>query len=220
MAFRYSPKIVTDGLVLYLDAANTKSYVSGSTTWNDISRGGNNGTLVNGPTFNSQNGGSIVFDGTNDYVSISNPINQPNLQQEWSVMSWINVANKTQQKLINGINNGLYISYTNSESSLLYINGIPNDYYTYGNDLTDIGWVMVTFRFKNSTGARTIFRNTTNISTFGPNQTSTPSGISSTLLIGSGVQGKLANILIYDRYITDQEITQNYNATKSRFGLT
>jgi len=53
MAFSYSPKIVTDGLVLYLDAANPYSYVSGSTSWNDISRGGNNGTLVNGPTFSS-----------------------------------------------------------------------------------------------------------------------------------------------------------------------
>ena len=55
-------KIVTDGLVLCLDAANTKSYVSGSTTWNDISRSGFSGTLINGPTFNGNNGGSIVFD--------------------------------------------------------------------------------------------------------------------------------------------------------------
>ena len=72
MAFNYSPKIVTDGLVLYLDAANSKSYVSGSTTWNDISRSGINGTLVNGPTFTGSNGGSIVFDGVNDYVSLNN----------------------------------------------------------------------------------------------------------------------------------------------------
>ena len=70
MAFSFSPKIVTDGLVLYLDAANPKSYVSGSTTWRDISRGGNNGTLVNGPTFDSGNGGNIVFDGVDDYSRI------------------------------------------------------------------------------------------------------------------------------------------------------
>ena len=67
------PNIVTNGLVLSLDAANPKSYVSGSTTWNDISRGGNNGTLINGPTFNSANGGSIVFDGVNDFISLSGP---------------------------------------------------------------------------------------------------------------------------------------------------
>ena len=60
--------IVTDGLVLLLDAANTKSYVSGSTIWNDLSRSGNNGSLINGPTFNSLNGGSIVFDGSNDFI--------------------------------------------------------------------------------------------------------------------------------------------------------
>jgi hypothetical protein len=69
MAFIHSPKIVTDGLVLALDAGNTKSYTSGSTTWFDKSGFGNNGTLTNGPTFSSANGGSIVFDGVNDYVS-------------------------------------------------------------------------------------------------------------------------------------------------------
>ena len=69
--FAHSPKIVTDGLVLALDAGNTKSYVSGSTTWFDKSGGGNNGTLINGPTFSSANGGSIVFDGVDDYVLVN-----------------------------------------------------------------------------------------------------------------------------------------------------
>jgi len=69
MSFNFSPKIVTDGLVLYLDAANTKSFISGSTTWNDISKNKNDGTLINGPTFNPNNMGSIVFDGLNDYVN-------------------------------------------------------------------------------------------------------------------------------------------------------
>jgi hypothetical protein len=63
------PNIVTDGLVLYLDAANQKSYPGTGTTWNDLSGNGNNGTLVNGPTFNSDNNGSIVFDGVDDYVN-------------------------------------------------------------------------------------------------------------------------------------------------------
>jgi hypothetical protein len=70
MSFVHSPKIVTNGLVLALDAGNTKSYTSGSTTWFDKSGNANNGTLTNGPTFSSANGGSIVFDGTNDYLEI------------------------------------------------------------------------------------------------------------------------------------------------------
>jgi hypothetical protein len=72
MAFNYSPRIVTDGLVLYLDAANPRSYPGSGTTWSDLSRGGNNGVLTNGPTFNSANNGSIVFDGTNDFIQCSN----------------------------------------------------------------------------------------------------------------------------------------------------
>jgi hypothetical protein len=66
MSFHYSPRIVTDGLVLYLDAANPNSYLSGSTTWYDLSKRNNNSTLVNGPTFDSSNRGSIVFDGVDD----------------------------------------------------------------------------------------------------------------------------------------------------------
>jgi len=72
MSFAHSPQIVTNGLVLALDAGNTKSYVSGSTTWFDKSGRGNNGTLVNGPTFNTGSLGSIVFDGVNDYVDSGN----------------------------------------------------------------------------------------------------------------------------------------------------
>lgn len=66
MSYNFSPKIVTDGLVLYLDAANPNSYISGNTTWVDLSKRKNNCTLINGPTFNPINNGSVVFDGVND----------------------------------------------------------------------------------------------------------------------------------------------------------
>jgi len=70
MATKYSPKIVTDGLVLSLDAANNKSYPGSGTTWSDLSGNGNTGTLTNGPTFSNTNLGSIVFDGVDDYGTI------------------------------------------------------------------------------------------------------------------------------------------------------
>ena len=78
MGFHRGPKIVTDGLVLYLDAANPKSYPGSGTTWSDLSGNGNDGTLINGPTFDNGNNGSITFDGANDYlriddVLVSNP---------------------------------------------------------------------------------------------------------------------------------------------------
>ena len=68
MAFIHSPKLVTNGLVLCLDAANKLSYPGSGTTWYDLSGNANNGTLTNGPTFNSANSGSIVFDYIDDYI--------------------------------------------------------------------------------------------------------------------------------------------------------
>ena len=67
MAFTYSPKIVTDGLVFAVDAANTKSYPGSGTTWSDLIRD-KDATLTNNPTFSSTNGGVIQFDGTDDYA--------------------------------------------------------------------------------------------------------------------------------------------------------
>ena len=68
----YSLGVVQDGLVLNLDAGKFYSYPKSGTAWTDLSGNGNNGTLTNGPTFDSGNGGSIVFDGVNDYVGVNN----------------------------------------------------------------------------------------------------------------------------------------------------
>jgi len=68
--FKNTPPIVTSGLVLSLDAANRRSYISGSTTWNDLSGNNNSGSLVSGSGYSNENGGAIVFDGVNDYVNL------------------------------------------------------------------------------------------------------------------------------------------------------
>ena len=75
MAYINTPPVVTNGLILHLDAGNRLSYTSGSTVWNDLSGNNNSGSLTNGPTFNSANQGSIVFDGSNDrslFASLDN----------------------------------------------------------------------------------------------------------------------------------------------------
>ena len=69
MSLNHSPAIVTDGLVLCLDAANVRSYPKSGTTWSDLI-GTNDGTLINTPTYDSENGGSILFDGTNQYINM------------------------------------------------------------------------------------------------------------------------------------------------------
>jgi hypothetical protein len=107
MAFNYSPKIITDGLVLYLDAANTRSYPTNGTIWSDLSRNNNNGTLINGPTFNSANGGSIVFDGVDDRVSRNSAIDTG---QNFTINAWIfpTLLGTTRRTIMS--NNYLYSS--------------------------------------------------------------------------------------------------------------
>ena len=125
MAFNYSPKIVTDGLVLCLDAGNPNSYPGSGNTWKDLSRGRNNGTLVNGPTFSGANGGSLVFDGVNDYnqhINLQNFINQ-----DITISLWVNFT------VLNGLTT--YVFYHRPEKtteSLTYL-------YIYRNSFWDNG---------------------------------------------------------------------------------
>jgi hypothetical protein len=130
MAGSVAPNMVTDGLVLYLDAANTKSYISGSTIWNDISTGGNNGSLTNGPTFNNGNGGSIVFDGTNDYVNLGSTLNFSNYNSSgFTISFWVKINStiQTNKYLFSKLNNG----GTDNQFSILY-GYVTNTYELYG----------------------------------------------------------------------------------------
>ena len=82
------PNLVTDNLILYLDAANTNSYSNSGTTWNDLSGNGYDATLTNGPTYNSDNGGYFIFDGTNDHAVIDSSF-QVSTSGTYSFEAWI-----------------------------------------------------------------------------------------------------------------------------------
>ena len=235
MAFNYSPKIVTDGLVLYLDAANTKSYVSGSTIWNDISRGENNGTLTNGPTFNSDNGGSIVFDGIDDRVS---KIGAIDTGQNFTVNAWVRptLLGITRRAIV-----GNGYPYTGKVGWLFCTSGggINNTFFlsvgadvaykvAAANTLTLNNWQYVTATVANGGGTIDLYRNaqTTNTSVFNPN-TGTITYTNPEFNIGvrnvsnqlDPYTGNIACVSIYNRVLPLTEILQNYNATKTRFGL-
>ena len=94
MPTHYGPKVVTDGLVLALDAADRNSYPGSGTAWTDLSGRGNNGTLVNGVGYNSANFGSLSFDGSNDYVSGSIPT-----LNNWSMCLWYLSTDITSQSV-------------------------------------------------------------------------------------------------------------------------
>jgi hypothetical protein len=229
--------IITDGLVLYLDAANTKSYPRSGTTWTDVSKGGNNGTLTNGPTFNSANGGSIVFDGVNDYVDIADtPFRFSNT---FSLCTWIYWNGINQSGSILGKRNP--ISPFNQYSLYIvespYTGGISNKVTFFarrdnGSTPTDIllqytlpspGWYNVCSTM--STLNQSLYSNgvlrtttTSNISTFTYNIVNVNMLIGN-ITGGTFYTGNISQTSIYNRALTAQEVLQNYNATKTRFGL-
>jgi hypothetical protein len=227
------PNIVVDGLVLALDAANTKSYISGSTIWRDLSRNNNNGTLINGPTFNPNNGGSIVFDGIDDFINCgsNNIINTGNA---FTVGFWVNMnlmpSNVTSPITIKSNANDFLILI----SSRLGYEGISigsGGTWAQGRTGTISSfflqqWVYITVTY-NGTGTSTL--SNFNIYENAVNKTLTPgtpgliSQSTSTIIgfINSGntLNGKISNFTIYNRALSAQEVLQNYNATKTRFGL-
>lgn len=222
MAQYYSPKIVTSGLVTLFDAANNKSYPGSGTKIYDLSATRGTGTFTGTLSYSTLGGGSLSFDGSNSYVSFSNPLGQSATAQVWTVQSWINITHNgvaLPQCLVLGMNNGNIIEAWQGNNSIMYLSDGVNDYYTYGGQFTAQGWVMATFRFNNANGNRQILRNLTDTSTGGPNNTSTPSGLAANFTMGNYALGNIANLLIYNRYLSDSELLQNYEAQRGRFGV-
>ena len=234
MAFSYSPKIVTDGLVLYLDAANTRSYPGTGTTWSDLSRGGNNGSLINGPTFNSANGGNIVFDGSNDYISTNtNSSLTQSGNTQFTVDVWVKKSASNKDMLLgpwdNSNRKGWFVQWF-TDGNLYF--GITNGAFNY--NYVSVSWQNQWF---NLTGVfdgslltnqnigkiyvNNILQNTTNS---GNMLTSVPAGLVEVSIgrltnYSSYATGNIAMVKIYNRALSASEISQNYNATKTRFGL-
>jgi hypothetical protein len=233
MAFHFSPKVVTDGLVLYLDAANYLSYVSGSTAWNDLTENGSNGTLTNGPTFSSANGGSLVFDGIDDYVDLSTYSNN----SIWDSL-WPNGIS------INAVFRFTTLTHDSSILSRLQMNVALYNWFNFSlSNVSSIPklrfWIgSFTPAFTNTTiSAGVIYhaivtwdRSNVRFYVNGIPDSTTPctniltNGESSIFRLGSSLTlptfpGNIYNLSVYDRALTDQEALQNFNALKSRYGL-
>jgi len=224
MALSHSPKIVTDGLVLCLDAGDRKSYSGSGTTWTDRTGQGNHGTLVNGPTFDSGNGGSIVFAGDDDRVECGTVTMTDNNFSLEVVFSWDDMNTSNIGFLIAGNYEQLEI-HTGGGAGTNGLRFIPYDYPNNSVlDATNIitsGINHVVFTAQNSSYSKA-YKNGELFST-----SSTTSSItlntSQTVKIGSRtnnsfyLDGKIYLARIYNRTLTADEVLQNYNATKGRF---
>ena len=226
MAFNYSPKIVTDGLVLYLDAANTRSYPGTGTTWSDLSRGGNNGVLTNGPTFNSGNGGSIVFDGADDLVNTTNISFGTN---PFSICLWfkINSNQTTNSTLIAvaaaGTANNWQLSFINNTELLFFYRGITEvNAFNLNTTFSLNTWYHICITRDVANDIKS-YVNGTQTATVNYVGNDTYSEIIRLGLNRGGTtyyNGQISIVHIYNNIaLTSTQVIQNYNATKGRFGL-
>ena len=232
MGLSHSPSLVLPGLVLCLDAGNSKSYPGSGTTWTDLSGNGNTGTLTNGPTYSSANGGSLVFDGTNDYIDCGNSavFNQSG-GKSFTVTCWalFNTATQNHNPVFNkaagngtweytlGLNSSREVSWLTSSNGTSWVGRGVNEtislsiwyYYAVGFDFAN----QVTFA---SINGKQIY-------------TSTQTGIhngSRAFEIGrhndpvTTMNGRISNLNYYNRALSAAEIQQNFTALKGRFGLT
>jgi len=217
--------IATDGLVLALDAANPKSYVSGSTTWNDLSGNNNSGSLINGPTFSSENGGSIVFDGVDDYVSISQNINPSNITLEFVYKASVS---SPYEYLISNARDccGTYNGY-----ELQIVDGVPRFSIWNSTQVGVNGILTLTNQIYHLTATYEgsqlkIYQNSILTGTAN-SALGIGSPASYNLAIGGmGINPAFYNLTgniyvgrVYNRALSASEILQNYNALKSRYNL-
>jgi len=216
MAILNGPGIITNGLVLNLNAADKNSYPGSGTTWTDISGNGNSGTLTNGPTFNSENGGAIVFDGVNDYV-VTNSVNlsYTGYTMECAV-KYNSISGDQGLFAYNG--GGKYINLWKGNASAMRWETNAGQAINGTNNLTTGIWYFFTGVYDGSTGY--LYRNGI-LEVSGTMTSSTSQNSVFEIGIYAGyTNGNIALARFYTRALSPSEILQNYNATKSRFGLT
>jgi hypothetical protein len=243
--------IITNGLVLALDAANRRSYVSGSTIWNDVSGNRNSGSLVNGPTFSSADGGSIVFDGSNDFVNLGQAGNFPTTQS-FTISIWFKTsyAGSNQQQVIGKCNlvfaTNNYVGYTIGMNVCTasppdigkFGIAVVTDLYPTANSVTRR---QTTLAYNNNSWVNAVTtydgsRTRSGILIYMNGILSTMTDFDSASITGSilnasnfqiaardgaqlNFQGETSVAQIYNRALSPQEVLQNYEALKSRYGL-
>ena len=212
MGLSHSPRIVTDGLVFCVDAGDKMSYPGAGTTWTDLSKNRSNGTLTNGPTFDSANGGSIVFDGTNDYVDFGSQV--ANLSTS-TISFWINYN-------VLGSTHNSPIGYDANPYDYVILFWSDNIYYRAdvsrgGEHGTINAGSWYNFTMTRDSSYIRFYKNNNLLHQHSPIDLGETINIE---WIGRGYvydNAKISLVHVYNRALSAAEITQNYNATRGRF---
>lgn len=229
MSLSHAPSIVRNGLILCLDAANSRSYPGTGTTWTDLSGNGNNGTLENSPVFNSANNGYFEFNGTTSNRRIIIPNNTIMDTQTPSVEVWVKINSTGQfgfwfEKGVVNTQYSLFLENGNIRWRQ-NIGGITNLSFSASANMNTTSWYQVVGTY--TSGSRILYINGNQVNSDAQAGTiSTNNGGASIGVYGgfSGSRdyyynGNLSICRVYNKALTLSEIRQNYNATKGRYGL-
>jgi len=230
MSYSFGKSIVTDGLVFYVDAANDNSYPGTGTTWSDLI-GGNDGTLTNGPTYSSNNGGAIVFDGVNDYVGGTGISNGGGSGTAQSYNIWFKVDTLD----VSGLSQGLFFWDEYNGIAVYDVTGQVFIQTDGDNSIGDFSttptatvntWHNVAFNFNQGVSYE-CWLDGVSFGSVATSDTSNQPASSQVWSIGSRIiatnnysdycNGNIAIVQAYNRALSSDEITQNYNALKNRF---
>tara|TARA_B110000211_G_scaffold64111_1_gene73530 strand:- start:16 stop:711 length:696 start_codon:yes stop_codon:yes gene_type:complete len=230
MGLTHSPRIVTDGLVFCLDAANKLSYAGAGNTWIDLV-GSNNGILTNGPTFSEENGGSVVFDGSDDYVTSPASYFNNILTDALTLEAFINISNTSGYQLIGGGQDNTLYRYTAAFNwnQVGETDKLGFDLEADGGQVrlvststfTSNNWLHLVGTYDGST-AKFYINNTLE-----DTDTGTSGNINDFdgFILGRDINfsagrvfnGKMACYKVYNKALTQQQIKQNYKALRGRF---
>jgi len=225
MANHQGPRIITDSLLLALDAANARSYTFGGTSWADLSGNGNSGSLINGPAYNNTNIGSLYFNGINSYVNAKNTTTL-----DFTLECWINTTtsslsgtsayqgNPLMWAYTSSTTNGFALSVLNNKAA--FFTGNPDVSITGSSTINTGNWVHVIVARSGNTGRKSLYVNGI-LEASGSDTTNILNAYPSITIGGDGINafynGNIANVKVYSRVLSAAEVLQNYNALYPRF---
>ena len=215
--------VVTAGLQLYLDAGNASSYPGSGTTWTDLSGNSRDGTLTNGPTYDSADGGSIVFDGSNDLVQCSGSLTVTAA----TFVTWI--KRNGNQGQYDGIlfsrgANTTGMNFQSSNQLGYHWNDAGNTYnWQSGLTIPNLTWCMIAISVTSTaataylcqSGGTTTATNTVNHSSSNLNDIKLAVDDAAARYFN----GNIAIAQLYNTALSAAQVSQNFQADRGRFGV-
>jgi hypothetical protein len=214
MGIAYNPGIVTTNLIACFDPGNPRTYTGSGTTIRDASGNGYTGTLTNGPTYSSVNGGVFVLDGVNDFIDI--PINLASTN--YTVIGAARYTGGSNQRIISAKNNNWLLGHWGNSTQNYYAEGWVSG---VGAGGSDTNWRIYAGTGNVAGDSYSMYVN--GVLTAGPNGNGAagPNGFALGSYAGSSEfsAAQMGILLVYNTVLTEAQIVQNFNAYRGRYGL-